>query len=183
MGCDCLAPALLSYVRTNHLFPMSFRTTFAALVTTAALTLCQIAFAIEGDDVIGGSSTSGDDGAEPASEPMQGLFTGESASSGALITLLGYAVIIGAVAVIVWFLFKNGVFQKRFSKSEGKLKVSETRMLGNRQFLSVVEYGSQKILIGVGPGKIDYLTTLQNSSGEFPEVEAPTEEPGLGGKA
>ncbi len=183
MSCDSLAPALLSYVRTNHLFPMFFRSTFAALATTAALALCQIASAIEGDDVIGGSPSAEDAGSEQSSDAMQGLFSGESASSGALITLLGYAVIIGALAVIVWFLFKNGVFQKRFSKSEGKLKVSETRMLGNRQFLSVVEYGSQKILIGVGPGKIDYLTTLQNSSGEFPEVEAPAEESGLGGQA
>ncbi len=162
---------------------MSFRNTFAALSMTAALTLCQIASAIDGDEVIGGPRPAGEDSAEPSSTAMQGLFSGESASSGALITLLGYAVIIGALAVVVWFLFRSGILRKNFSKSEGKLKIAETRMLGNRQFLSVVEYGSQKILIGVGPGKIDYLTTLQNSSGEFPEVEAPSEESQLGGKA
>lgn len=174
---------LLGEERTNLLFLMSFRTTFAALSTTAALTLCQIAFSIEGDEVIGGPRSEGEEGTEQSSEVMQGLFSGDSASSGALITLLGYAVIIGALAVVVWFLFKGGVFRKRFSKAEGKLKIAETRMLGNRQFLSVVEYGSQKILIGVGPGKIDYLTTLQNSSGDFPEVETPADDLNLGGQA
>ncbi|MBD5778667.1 flagellar biosynthetic protein FliO [Pelagicoccus sp. NFK12] len=163
---------------------MSFRTTFAAFSTTAALTLCQlVSAAIDGDQVIGGPRPEGDAGNEQSSQAMQGLFSGDSASSGALITLLGYAVIIGALAVVVWFLFRSGIIRKNFSKSEGKLKIAETRMLGNRQFLSVVEYGSQKILIGVGPGKIDYLTTLQNSAGEFPEVEAPEVDAKLGGQA
>ncbi len=162
---------------------MSFRTTFAALATTAALTLCQIAVAIDGDAVIGGPHPAGEESVEQSSTAMQGLFSGDSASSGALITLLGYAVIIGALAVVVWFLFKGGVFRKRFSKAEGRLKIAETRMLGNRQFISVVEYGSQKILIGVGPGKIDYLTTLQNGSGEFPEMEPGAEDIEAGGRS
>ncbi|MDQ8185951.1 flagellar biosynthetic protein FliO [Pelagicoccus sp. SDUM812002] len=162
---------------------MSFRTTFAALTTTAALSFCQFALAVDRDEVIGGPRVAGEDGIEPSSSAMQGLFSGDSASSGALITLLGYAVIIGALAVVVWFLFRSGIIRKKFSKSEGKLKIAETRMLGNRQFLSVVEYGSQKILIGVGPGKIDYLTTLQNSAGDFPEMEVPEDDAQLGGQA
>lgn len=162
---------------------MSFRTRYAALSTTAALILCQIASAIEGDEIIGGPRPAEEEGAAQSSQAMQGLFSGDSASSGALITLLGYAVIIGALAVVVWFLFRSGIIRKKFSKTEGQLKIAETRMLGNRQFLSVVEYGSQKILIGVGPGKIDYLTTLQNSNGEFPEVETLEETPHLGGQA
>lgn len=148
---------------------MSIRAPLAALVSAAALTICQLAVAIDGDQVIGGPRAEG--GTEGSSVAMQGLFSGESASSGALVTLLGYAVIIGAVAVIVWFFFKGGMLRKRFAKTEGKLKIAETRMLGNRQFISVVEYGDQKILIGVGPGKIDYLTTLQSSGSAFPEME------------
>ena len=45
-------------------------------------------------------------------------------------------------------------------KGQRKLVVSESRSLGNRQFLVVVEYESERILVGVTPGKIDYLCPL-----------------------
>lgn len=114
---------------------------------------------------------------------MQGILSGSGASSGALVTLVGYAVVIGALGVVVWYLFKSGFMRKPFAKGEGKLKIAETRMLGNRQFISVVEYDNQKILIGVGPGKIDYLTTLQNSSGDFPQIDSPSFDAEQGGRA
>ena len=161
--------------------PMSSRTALAALLTFAAITLCPASFAIGADEVIDPSRSTQDAG--EGTSTMQGILSGSSASSGALITLVGYSVVLGAVAVVVWYLFKSGFMRKSFAKGEGKLKIAETRMLGNRQFLSVVEYGDQKILIGVGPGKIDYLTTLQNSSGEFPQIETPAFQSEQGGKA
>ncbi|MBC2606016.1 flagellar biosynthetic protein FliO [Pelagicoccus albus] len=159
------------------------RNTFAALLTAAALAFSQLAFAIGADDVIDPNRPTAETESAEATSAMDGIFTGDSASSGALITLIGYAVIIGAVAVVVWYLFKSGFMRKSFAKGEGKLKVSETRMLGNRQFISVVEYENQKILIGVGPGKIDYLTTLQTGSSEFPQVEIPASELAQGGQS
>ena len=45
-------------------------------------------------------------------------------------------------------------------KGHRKLMVSESRSLGNRQFLVVVEYESERVLLGVTPGKIDYLCPL-----------------------
>lgn len=159
---------------------MSLRNILTALLTLSAIGLIQSAYAIAADEVIDPSGSQIVEPSEESSAAMQGLFSGESASSGALITIIGYAVILGAVGVVVWYLFKSGFMRKSFAKGEGKLKVSETRMLGNRQFISVVEYGSQKILIGVGPGKIDYLTTLQNSNGDFPELEV-SESPQLQG--
>jgi len=102
---------------------------------------------------------------------MDGIFSGQKASSGALVTFAGYAVIIGAIAVVVWYFFKRGLLRKPFAKGEGKLKVAETRMLGNRQFIMVVEYEEQKILLGVGPGKIDYLTNLHSYRGDFPQID------------
>lgn len=159
---------------------MSFRTLFAALLTAVALMLCPVTFAIDADQVIDPSRSSAEAGSE--SSAMQGILSGNTASSGALITLVGYAVVLGALAVAVWYLFKSGFMRKSFKKGEGKLKIAETRMLGNRQFISVVEYDNQKILIGVGPGKIDYLTTLQNSSGEFPQIDTPMLEVEQGGR-
>ncbi|MBK1878441.1 flagellar biosynthetic protein FliO [Pelagicoccus mobilis] len=160
---------------------MSFRTPYAVLLAAAALCFCQVSLAIDADEVIDPSRSS--EGASEGSSAMQGILSGNSASSGALITLIGYAVVIGAVAVVVWYLFKSGFMRKSLGKEGGKLKIAETRMLGNRQFISVVEYGDQKILIGVGPGKIDYLTTLQNSSGEFPQIEASSIGAEQGGQA
>jgi len=160
---------------------MSVRTLFAAALTYAVLALAQISFAIDSDQVIDPNRSA--ESGEESGSGVGGILTGDSATSGALITLVGYSVVIAAVAVVVWFFVKNGIGRRSFSKNAGKLKIAETRMLGNRQFLSVVEYGDQKILIGVGPGKIDYLTTLQNGGTEFPEVDNPgfvSEEGGRG---
>lgn len=162
---------------------MSSRTIFAALTMLAAFSFCQIALAVDSDQLIDPNRVIGQEPAEESPDALQGMFSNDAASSGALITLIGYSVIIGAIAVIVWYLFKRGLIRKPFVKGEGKLKISETRMLGNRQFISVVEYDNQKILIGVGPGKIDYLTTLQSGSSDFPQVDSGVDQSGFGGQA
>ncbi len=69
------------------------------------------------------------------------------------------------------YLIRNGltVFQPK-AKGERKLVISETRVLGNRQFLIVAEYESRKMLLGVCPGRIDYLCTLAEPDREFPQI-------------
>ena len=69
------------------------------------------------------------------------------------------------------YLLRNGftLFQPKI-KGERKLEISETRMLGNRQFLVVADYEDRKILIGVCPGRIDYLCTLAGAEPEFPNI-------------
>ena len=69
------------------------------------------------------------------------------------------------------FLLRNGftLFQPKM-KGERKLEITETRMLGNRQFLVVAAYEDRKILIGVCPGRIDYLCTLAGGEPEFPNI-------------
>ena len=94
-----------------------------------------------------------------------------NSSSGMVVTILGYLLILGAMGVAAWYLFKRGVFRKPFSNKEGKLNIAESRMLGNRQYIMVVEYEDNKILLGVGPGKIDYLTSLQGYRNDFPKLE------------
>lgn len=146
---------------------MSTRTVFAALLFLAALALGSLAHAIEEDQVIDPAAKKAVE--ESADESMDGIFS-KGSSTGMLMTLLGYVVILGALCVVAWFLFKKGFFRKSLKKGEGKLKVAETRMLGNRQFIMVVEYEDQKILLGVGPGKIDYLTNLSSYRGDFPSI-------------
>ena len=49
-------------------------------------------------------------------------------------------------------------------KSDGKIILSDCRPLGNRQFIIVAQYGMQKHLLGVSPGKIEHLTKLEEVS-------------------
>jgi flagellar biogenesis protein FliO len=48
--------------------------------------------------------------------------------------------------------------------TSGELKICETKPLGNRQFLVVVAYGEQKMLLGVAPGMINHLCYLEESA-------------------
>lgn len=114
------------------------------------------------------------------SEAQKGLYsdilTEGGSSVGMVVTILGYIIILGGMGVAAWYLFKRGVIRKPFSSSEGKLKVAESRMLGNRQYIMVVEYEDKKILLGVGPGKIDYLTSLDGYRDGFPKLDSQMEQ-------
>ncbi len=83
-----------------------------------------------------------------------------AAMPGGLGQAAGYVVVLGLLAGGAWLLLKRGIVSRPFAKNAGKLQVLETRMLGNRQFLLVVEYEDAKMLVGVCPGRIDYLTPL-----------------------
>ena len=74
--------------------------------------------------------------------------------------------LIGLVAGGMFFM-RNGfaIFQPKL-KGDRKLNIAETRMLGNRQFLVVAQYEDRKMLIGVCPGRIDYLCTLEGKGDE-----------------
>jgi flagellar protein FliO/FliZ len=61
------------------------------------------------------------------------------------------------------------IFQPQL-KGERKLNINETRMLGNRQFLVVAQYEDRKVLLGVCPGRIEYLCTLAGGESDFPKL-------------
>lgn len=58
------------------------------------------------------------------------------------------------------FLKQKGYFGINRHLSEGKLRIKDQIMLGNRQFLVVVEYAEKEILVGIGPGFINRVCTL-----------------------
>lgn len=102
-----------------------------------------------GDASSSGTESSGPKVAAPAGPSFGGMGP-----------TLGYVVALLVLAGGAVYLIKRGSLPRPFTKSEGKLRVLETRMLGNRQFLIVVEYDDTKMLVGVCPGRIDYLTPL-----------------------
>ncbi len=83
-------------------------------------------------------------------------------SSGSNTLLLIVAV--GAAGAGGWLMWR----QRRTpagvaGRDARKLAVSETRSLGNRQYLVVADYDGRKFLLGVCPGRIDLLSPLEES--------------------
>lgn len=75
-----------------------------------------------------------------------------------MIQTIGCLFLIVTLLAAGFYLVKSGTLLLRAkNKGDRKLIISETRMLGNRQFLVVAEYEDKKMLIGVCPGRIDYL--------------------------
>ncbi|MBT3469471.1 MAG: FliO/MopB family protein [Opitutae bacterium] len=70
--------------------------------------------------------------------------------------------------IILYFLNKKGFFGRFRATSTGRLKIKDQIMLGNRQFLVVVEYDDREVLVGVGPGFIRQVSDLSNSTNEPP---------------
>ena len=97
-----------------------------------------------------------------------------SHNSGELLQIFAYFLLIVALLLGGLFLTRSGFsLLPRKARGERKLVISETRTLGNRQFLIVAEYENRKMLIGVCPGRIDYLSTLSGGSDETFSTELP----------
>lgn len=85
----------------------------------------------------------------------------EAATPDGILSLLFYMGVLLTLGLVALYLVKNGWPMGGWGKApQRKLKVADMRPLGNRQFLVVVEYENTKLLIGVSPGRIDYLHDL-----------------------
>ena len=88
--------------------------------------------------------------------------------------LVVYFVLIVALLLAGLYFTRTGfAAMPRKGKGERKLQISETRSLGNRQFLIVAEYENRKMLLGVCPGRIDYLSTLSGGGDDTFSTELP----------
>jgi len=94
------------------------------------------------------------------SEPTDVGRNPSPAGGSTFVMFAGYGVVLAVLGVGVFFALKRGGWRNVMKRSEGRLQVSETRMLGNRQFLMVVEYEESRLLVGVSPGRIELLTPL-----------------------
>jgi flagellar biogenesis protein FliO len=117
-------------------------------------------------NVVSGNSTNTSDLAHPANTPAEKKTIAPSAPGmDEFGRLLGYITLLAAVAGAAIYLIKFGIpLHRNRSKEERKLQVHEMRPLGNRQFLIVVGYEDTRMLLGVTPGKIDYLCPLDSPS-------------------
>ena len=81
----------------------------------------------------------------------------------------GFLLLLGVLAYGVTRLGRNAVSSSGL-RAHGKIRVSDCKPLGNRQFLVVAEYGSDKHLIGVSSGKIEHLAKLESDDRPLPGV-------------
>ena len=105
------------------------------------------------------------------------VFSGApTAGAGSMIQMLGYvlAIVMIVGAVIAFFLRSGGLLGIRLgAKTNRKLQLQETWMLGHKQFLAVVDYEGRKMLLGVCPGRIDYLCPLEGNEDAVGTENAP----------
>lgn len=129
-----------------------------ALLCVGALAGAAAAFGADEDKVIfpGGSAQN----AAPAAT------TASVANS--LTLILGVAL----AGVGGWFVWRN-----RQRTAGGRvpnlraLAIDETRSLGNRQYLVVASYEGKRFLLGVCPGRIDMLTSLDAAAARAKAAE------------
>lgn len=97
----------------------------------------------------------------PAAAPR-----GETPTVNAPSGSFGALTFIGALALAtggIW-LAKRGRLPGAANRDLRHLTVEETRPLGNRQYLVVAAYDDKRFLIGVCPGRIEFLTALDASA-------------------
>ena len=81
-----------------------------------------------------------------------------------IIRIVGFLGIHSVIAFLFTRFYKGKNLIPVSSKSSGKIQIADTHSLGNRQFLVVAQYDSEKHLLGVSPNGIQHLTSLKNSS-------------------
>ncbi len=100
----------------------------------------------------------------PADNTSPAYFQGDASKPGDHLferfVLAAFLALVG-VGGISFYLWRKGKFPLSPMHKSGRLNLSETKMLGNKQFLVVVEYENQKLLLGVGPGLITHLCYLE----------------------
>ena len=68
-----------------------------------------------------------------------------------------------------WMVWRQRRAPKGFGMGQGrKLSVTESKSLGNRQYLAVAEYDGQKFLLGICPGRIEMLSPLGDGPKKAP---------------
>jgi flagellar protein FliO/FliZ len=91
-----------------------------------------------------------------------------SGSAAGSFTAVAVILLAGVGGWLVWRNRSGGI--TALTRTPRQLVIEETRSLGNRQFVVVAAYQDKKFLLGVCPGRIDFLAPLSDST-PMPAVE------------
>ncbi|RMG55029.1 MAG: flagellar biosynthetic protein FliO [Gammaproteobacteria bacterium] len=91
----------------------------------------------------------------PAAEAGQGGFSG----AGYLIQVsIGLLVVLGGIVALAWMMRRMGGFQH---SAGGNLKVLEGLAIGPRERIVLLQCGSEQIVVGIAPGRVQTLHVLE----------------------
>ena len=131
-----------------------------------ALVLCLLS-AIPGVQVEAGEATS-DELILPASPHRTSPVQPSPRTTGSVATkAVIYIVLIGGGLYVYWRLSGRKFSRRGGLGKKAEINICETRMLGNRQHLVLVECDGRRLLLGVGPGTISHLCFLDDGLGKL----------------
>jgi len=79
-------------------------------------------------------------------------------------TLAMLAIVIGLLVLVLYFM-KRFMFPKEKTKGDLFIKVLSTLHLSPKERVAVIEISGEKIVLGVTPGNIRFLTRLSDING------------------
>jgi len=74
--------------------------------------------------------------------------------------------IVLGLLLLVLYLMKRFLFLRREAKGDLAIKVISSLHLSAKDRIEVIEISGERIVLGVAPGNINYLTKLSDSSGK-----------------
>lgn len=127
----------------------------------AATTLCALFFSVV---VLSAQPKQGEAVVYPRGSAPTDAPAAAGKSGGSSTTILAIALLAGAGGWWLWLKRRCGVRGGLAGASH--LTIAETKSLGSRQYLVVADYDGKKFLLGVCPGSIELLTSLEGEKGK-----------------
>ena len=84
-------------------------------------------------------------------------------------TILSLVAVLGLLAVFVWAL-RRGSLKLSALAPKGTINIETATSLGDRRSIAIVGVEGRRVLIGLTPTTISFLTDLSPASAPLPEV-------------
>lgn len=75
----------------------------------------------------------------------------------------GMLCIVLGMLILVLYLMKRFIFRKREAKGDLAIKTLASLYLSTKERVEVIEIAGERIVLGVAPGSINYITRLKGS--------------------
>ncbi|MBW1706340.1 MAG: flagellar biosynthetic protein FliO [Deltaproteobacteria bacterium] len=95
---------------------------------------------------------------------MNGIFELNIITTGIKTAAMLFIVL--GLLVLVLYLMKKLLFLRRESKGDLAIKVLSSLHLSAKERIEVIEISGERIVLGIAPGNIRYITKLNDSNGK-----------------
>jgi flagellar biosynthetic protein FliO len=95
---------------------------------------------------------------------MNGIFELNMITTGIKTAAMLFIVL--GLLVLVLYLMKRFLFRRKEAQGDLAIKVISSLHLSAKERIEVIEISGERIVLGIAPGNINYLTKLSDSSGK-----------------